>query len=390
MRSRQTHFDERDLLLYCDGELSPSLAARVRIHLETCGECEARLEETEHSLDAWDAYRREMLDALPPPPRPWANLYREFDGVEVQRGFGTRMVDVVRRRARWLAGGAAVVCAAAFLYTTRPTMPTPVARVAVRRAAASPAVAQRPEPARPAAREIRGATPDDEVRVIAALHGIGADLGDPVDVVREPEQVVVRGVGLDAARAEQLRAALAGMSDVALRLSPAAGPGEHAARARDVIGSAARPAIASRFASPAAFEEYADQVLAKSDAIMARAHAVRSLAARFPPTVEVQLTTESKTLLRVMVEQHMAALRAQVAQIDDQLRTVLPDRGDVSAPQEQQNWQARSERLFGECKALDRLLGAVFAGVKDDADGTSAAAQLTEALARLQADLSGQ
>src|SRR5438270_716909 len=121
MGNGRTHPEERDLLLYYDGELPARRAAGVRKHLEVCGECQARLEETESTLQVWVRFRREVLHtAVPPPPLPWKNLYREFEQAAAPAGPAVRFLNGLRRRARWLMGGAAVVCAAAFVYTVRP------------------------------------------------------------------------------------------------------------------------------------------------------------------------------------------------------------------------------------------------------------------------------
>ncbi len=48
------------------------------------------------------------------------------------------------------------------------------------------------------------ATAGDELRAVAALHQVGADLGDPVEVSRNGSEVVVSGVGIDPARQREI------------------------------------------------------------------------------------------------------------------------------------------------------------------------------------------
>ena len=60
----------------------------------------------------------------------------------------------------------------------------------------------RPPRSRPRSRSAPP-TPADELLVIAALHRIGADLGEPVEVRREGPEVVVNVAGVEARSARR-------------------------------------------------------------------------------------------------------------------------------------------------------------------------------------------
>src|SRR5262249_15108087 len=93
-------------------------------------------------------------------------------------------------------------------------------------AAAVEAPVRPAEPSRPAAvAPGPSASISDELQVLSALHQIGADLGDPVEVKRSEGRVLVSGVGIPLERQKQIHSALAGMSNVAVQFAdPSAAP----------------------------------------------------------------------------------------------------------------------------------------------------------------------
>src|SRR5262249_13850657 len=71
-------------------------------------------------------------------------------------------------------------------------------------------------PSRPAA--LSGpASISDELRVFSALHEIGADLGDPVEVGISNGRVLVSGVGISPERQRQIHGLLDGTPNVTIR-----------------------------------------------------------------------------------------------------------------------------------------------------------------------------
>ena len=61
--------------------------------------------------------------------------------------------------------------------------------------------------------------------------------------------------------------------------------------------SAAMLQIEKYFGSRVAFDQFADQTFEQSDAVMARVHALRRLAERFPVEIDSKLTADDRRLL---------------------------------------------------------------------------------------------
>jgi len=226
--------------------------------------------------------------------------------------------------------------------------------------------------------------------VIAALDHIGADLGDPIEVVRKRDRIVVTCIGLDVERMREVRAAVAGLPRVAVELSPK--PNISAAGSPlEVVGAphaTMRAEIARQFDSPAAYEKFVDGLLKSSEAMMARVHALRQLATRFPVDVESPMSSDSKTLLAAIREHHETALAREVSSLE---RTVQPFLGSpapvLAGNPAHEDWQTRTMRVFAEAGQVDRLLGAVFAGSQSAVTGEASPATLAAALAKLEADV---
>ena len=60
---------------------------------------------------------------------------------------------------------------------------------------------------------------NEELQVVAALHRLGADLGEPIEITREGREVVVSGTAIGPARRQQIHAALDHLPNVAIRFT---------------------------------------------------------------------------------------------------------------------------------------------------------------------------
>jgi hypothetical protein len=251
-------------------------------------------------------------------------------------------------------------------------------------------------PAEPASRHdanvpLPAPTPADELRVIAALHRIGADLGDPIEVVRSATDVTVNASGLSEERTRQLRSALAGIPRVSVRISPHAtvNPGQQRSVTTRQVDGAAGAAVptewARRFASTAEFDAFVERVLNDSDVLMARVYALHHLAERFPPATEALLQAEDTDTLARIRKDHEHALWAQTTAIRDSLHRLIPT-APASAHEQIRPWQERAGRIFSSASEFDRLAGAVFAGVRDGPHEEANPGRLATALAHLEAE----
>jgi len=112
------------------------------------------------------------------------------------------------------------------------------------------------------------------------------------------------------------------------------------------------------------FDQLAAQVLELSDTMMTRAYALRRLAETFSSDAEADLNPQDLQLLRTLRQEHSAALKQQVVEID---RLVKPVFASVSALAPVPNgvglssgWQSATRQLFQSARRLEKLLAVVF------------------------------
>lgn len=406
MLSWRTHPEEENLLRFCEGELPGRQAARVARHLDACWECRTQVDDLRKTIGEYVHYRQDLLQpSLPPPPVPWMDLSREFQRIRAEQSKSSGRGAIFRRPVAWLLVGGAVLLASSGIFLNRTSQSARKAlddsRKTIQTSQPTVEFKQRasegsPPPPRvvPRASESPSISADDELNVIAALHRMGADLGDPIEVVRERDTIIVHGAGVDPARANQLRTALSGMPRVSIDLSAPALPAQADSRTPLVESgreSAVEPQISRQFSDRVAFQKVVDETLQSSEAMMARAHALRALADRFPAAVAAHMSPGSEALLASIRQEHTAAMANQVAAIHRSMSTLL--RSSASAPAQEQrvpaatNWQEQTYQLFSSAAAVDHLLGALLAPTAGTQLGDSGAADLAAALAKLSGEL---
>lgn len=258
-------------------------------------------------------------------------------------------------------------------------------------APAAPPDEPQPLPAVRSTPAIALATPGQELQVIATLHGMNADLGEPIEVLRRTDRIVVTATGLNPERQKQISASLAPLSNVELHFPAPPAPSSQAADSGRRVVSGGTPfetQLRDRLGGPDAFSKFADHVLEQSDSMMARAHALRALAERFPPDVEQQLNLTDRRLLANLRTEHAEALAHEAAGIESTMKPVLAELGahaPTPMPALPAAWQPATEQLWTSAQATDRLLGALLAG-----SGSAPAeplSSLAKALAQLETDM---
>ncbi|MGC4056487.1 MAG: hypothetical protein QM757_47430 [Paludibaculum sp.] len=221
---------------------------------------------------------------------------------------------------------------------------------------------------------VQPATLHDELLVFKALRGIGADLDQPLEVTRNGAAVDVTGVGVPAERRQELHAALDSLPRVRLQFNEGGIPATpQQERHLSNIGSATSPEIEqlqgrleSVLGGRAAFISVADRALESSDDLMARMHALRRLAERYPTSIEAGMTGEERVLLAGLRHDHAAAILAQAATLQKMLGPALrkvapkvdarPAAALASGP-----WQSATEQLFQTSRQVDLLLAGTLA-----------------------------
>jgi len=186
--------------------------------------------------------------------------------------------------------------------------------------------------------------PSDELHAIAALHDIGADLGEPIEVTRREREVVVTASGLTPEREQQLRESLAAVPGAVVQSEDPQTAGRRA------------PHQAAQARTPA--DELANQILEASDAALARAFALDALASRFPPAVEANLPAADRALLEGMRTEHRQALETAAGRLDALLKAAWPE--TTAAPAQAE--AANGRQLLEAARYLDQLLNRTFAG----------------------------
>lgn len=234
-------------------------------------------------------------------------------------------------------------------------------------------------------------TPGEELRVFAALHRMGADLGEPVDVTRTDNRIVVTGMGLDQERRRQIQDALSNIPGVVLRF-----PAETEAPAEAAQDATTRPEpsrletqLEKYLGGGTSFAQFSEQVLRLDEGLMTRAHALRRLAQRFPPAVESGLGAQDRLLLGDMRADHAEALERYTVELERALGPALralgarPQARQASAPGAP--WQSAGEELFQTAREFDRLLGMLLGGAGGDVSSQDLPGQLQARLMLLAA-----
>jgi hypothetical protein len=239
------------------------------------------------------------------------------------------------------------------------------------------------------------ATIGDELHVWSALHEVGADLGDPLEVSRNAGEVLVSGVGIAPERQQEIQLALNSLPNVVVRFSEAVPPGAlpQAAQAQNPAtgdNRQLRARIAEQVGGRANFDQLAAQILDQSDPMMSRAYALRRLVERFPIPVEAQLGPPDLETLRRLRREHTSALRQQVLELERALKPALKSAGGVgrgtSGPAlSSDTLQGATEELFQSARRVERLLAVMFGSAAGDTVEDQLPVQLLSGVAQLRA-----
>ncbi|MGA1994303.1 MAG: zf-HC2 domain-containing protein [Bryobacteraceae bacterium] len=252
-------------------------------------------------------------------------------------------------------------------------------------------------PSRPAAITPRpSASISDELEVLAALHKIGADLGDPIQVTLADGVVAVEGAGVVPDRQRQIHALLDANPNVVVKFSePASSGGIPVAGGN---GALAAPPPAPRLESRlealagghAQWEEFSSRLLDANEAAMARAYALRGLAQRFPRGGAAALSAAERHTLQALVAEHVNAMAGQVEAMASRLGPLLAGL-DASIPKSMPaapfaDWQTGSEETFQAARREEMLISLLL-GVAPGTQPPALPADLARTLAEVRSDL---
>jgi hypothetical protein len=237
--------------------------------------------------------------------------------------------------------------------------------------AALPAATPKTPPAKQVAEMQAG--PEDMLRVLAALNSIGADVGEPIDILEDGphHNVVVHANGLRADRAREVSSVLMNLPRVLLVFDSSDSPQPQPRssvpeRYSTDTPESLRQQLEQRFGGSLTLQETTDRILDESSSSLAQAYAMQVLARAFPADIEGRMSSEDRQTLNNLCLSHVVALEQTAAKIKAELAPLVqgsPSSPGGDVPYEQlNNWQAAVPSLVNSVESTDRLLNRLLAG----------------------------
>jgi hypothetical protein len=392
-RDQLAHPDDEELLLYLDGEVDGSAAEATRRHLDSCWTCRMRASNIQAAIIEY-ARERER-SGVPNPPAPWRDLNSDFQRVHDS----VRAPSLLRRigmgslfrngRVPMFAGVASAIAAVSWFFLPREVEKD--AREPATVISASPNVnASVPAPVvRPAAAPIERTQPrttppekfvgtaHEELAIIAELHRVRADLGEPIDLGRTGDgQLVLNAADLGPDRADEIRRAMVKFPDLKLRFSePTVSNVAHTGAAVPV---ARRPIafeeqLLHYSGSRTYLEKLANSVLDASDQIAMYAQALQKIDNRFSRSA---LDDEDRTVLDRIRRDYQSGARDALKSLRNLMDPLFETLGIEPTT------TSRGDFLKTALQT-DQLLNATFAGAQNDLDDRELYSELRGATIRL-------
>lgn len=244
-----------------------------------------------------------------------------------------------------------------------------------------------------------------ELDVFTELHGLKADLGEPVTVTRTNQAVQVGVWQLPPERQNELRAALAGQPGVQVlvaapraRLSDRLSARSTASPATggaplhiDVESGGDDQRLLKFFGNEEREQDFTNEAIATSTAILSHLYALRNLQAQFPVDRTLSLAPDENARLHALVQDHataistdLDALARRLAPVDANFN-VSPCISSVSPVAA--NWQSESLGALETARVVDHLLRALFTTNQAPAVPDTALPQIDQNLCRLRAEV---
>jgi hypothetical protein len=201
-----------------------------------------------------------------------------------------------------------------------------------------------------------------ELRARIALHLIGADLGEQIEVRRAGTQVSVKGFANNSQRKRQIDAVLAGIPDLQISLhsiSEVAVSPAPASAAMAVASDPQPPLLRDRlpdvFHEEADRQRFVDSTLSSSQAALMRSWALRRLAERYTAQEIASLDVNSRDALRSLLNDHLRGMRAELGELRGLWKDILPNTQVPAADPTAADWQAQALKLFATMQSADQL-----------------------------------
>jgi hypothetical protein len=260
-----------------------------------------------------------------------------------------------------------------------------------------------------------------EVKTDSVLHGLGADLGEQINVTTHAgHEILVEGIVRDDVRKHELISALQKIPYTRLHLSTI---DEAAQRApSSSVASAAQDSAsvgAVMVANPPLLEvqldarfpdkdqriAYVNQTLSLAQLASARAWALNRLADRYPPQRIAVFNDDARQQIQVLLADHVSALREDVNSLQNQLGEILSETSntpaantsltaplessDASTPEFSEDWRTRVRRVHSSTEAVHEAVAALLtsspSGDRNDAEAIEV--NVRTSLTQLRTDL---
>lgn len=245
-----------------------------------------------------------------------------------------------------------------------------------------------------------------ELNVFATLHSLKADLGEPVSVSRSSRAVEVGVWQLPPERQSELRAALADQPGVQVELTAPRVPFKKGVMTQatvpppvsngapihvDVESGDDDQRLLKFFGSAEREQDYTNEALATSTAILSHLYALRNLQGQFPLDKDLSLAPDDQEQLHTLVQDHataistnLDALARQLAPLDANF-SVTPCTSSVAPVAV--SWQGGSLEALETARVVDHLLRALLTTSQAPAVPDSALPEMDQNLCRLRAEL---
>src|SRR5262249_49755479 len=125
-----------------------------------------------------------------------------------------------------------------------------------------------------------------------------------------------------------------------------------------------------------------------SEAMMARAYALRRIAERFPASIDSQMTPADRQGLSDLYLEHATNLMRQGGQIERMFKTgptPFGGQGTPAQPPAADSWQAGTENMFTIARRVESLLAVMLGVAPGESTGRDIPTQVLSSLAQLRA-----
>lgn len=247
-----------------------------------------------------------------------------------------------------------------------------------------------------------------ELQALLALHGIGADSGEQIEVKPTPWAVEIRGVASTDERKEQVLSATRGIPYLKVRIktvNEAAPKADSELGVTDIPGEPLAPRLErlllERFPNPDEREAFVNRSLALAQEATVHVWALRRLRDSYPPQRTGLLNSTARSALLVLLQDHGSAVRELMKAEKNTIFTIMTDDDNkllnaprsvetVSITSDPRDWRASVTQVFPLVATTLEDIAALFAGSKDlsSPDSEVLARELQSTLLRLDAELS--